>query len=151
MGMAFMETDREAEVGTLWAKARAFVQCKVEWNNWSDARLYVYIGTVGLLRQDKDLLFPNRYTLPRVPSHYLRNRNRITSGKACATGDVGVMAYPTNKTIPNVWSSDFLSRQDLFKWTLAWLLQVQQVLCFFWNKVQQILSDTCKQDELGSP
>ena len=68
-----------------------------------------------------------------MPSHYHRNRNHITPGKACANKDVGVMAYPTvlwknrarlihlcwweGTTIPNVWSSNFLSRWDLFRWT----------------------------------
>ena len=32
------------------------------------------------LEQDKDLFFPNCCASPRVPSHYLRNRNRIISG-----------------------------------------------------------------------
>ena len=49
------------------------------------------------LEQDKDLFFPNCYVSPRVPSHYLRNCNRITPGKACTTGDAGVMAYPTDE------------------------------------------------------
>jgi hypothetical protein len=42
--------------------------------------------------------------------------------------------------IPNVWMSDFLSGQDLFRMPCGKLLQVQQILL-----------DTCKQDKLGSP
>ena len=49
------------------------------------------------LERDKDLFFPNRCASPRVLLHYLRNRNHITPGKACVTGDAGVMAYPTNE------------------------------------------------------
>jgi hypothetical protein len=50
------------------------------------------------LERDKDLFFPNRCPSPRVLLHYLKNRNRITLGKACATEDAVVMAYPTNET-----------------------------------------------------
>ena len=49
------------------------------------------------LERDKDLFFPNRCVSPRVPPHYLRNCNYITPGKACVTGDAGVMAYPTDE------------------------------------------------------
>ena len=50
------------------------------------------------LERDKDLFFPNDCASPQVPSHYLRNRNRITSGNACSTGDARAMAYPTDDT-----------------------------------------------------
>ena len=49
------------------------------------------------LERDKDLFFQNRCASPWVPSHYLRNRSHITLGKACVTGDAGVMAYPTDE------------------------------------------------------
>ena len=96
------------------------------------------------LERDKDLFFPNCCASPWVPSHYLRNHNRITLGKACVTGDVGVMVYPTD---------EMARRCQMYgRWTfclgetcsdellVAWLLQVQRILL-----------DTCKQDELDSP
>ena len=96
------------------------------------------------LEQDKDLFFQNHYASPRVPSYYLRNHNRITPGKACATGYVGVMVYPTDETTQ--WYQMY-GRQTFYlvetcsdELLVAWLLQVQQ-----------ILSDPYKQDELGSP
>ena len=96
------------------------------------------------LERDKDLFFPNRCMSPRVPLHYLRNRNRITLGKACVTGDVGVMVYPTDEMARRCqmygrWTF-CLGKICSYEHLAAWLLQVQQ-----------ILSDTCKQDELDSP
>ena len=44
MGMALVASNGEAEFGTLRGEARFFAQCKVESNNGSEARLYVYIG-----------------------------------------------------------------------------------------------------------
>ena len=88
--------------------------------NWSEIKIY---------------FFPNRYALPQVPSHYLRNRNRITQGKACVTKDAGVMAYPTDETARRYqmygYQTFYLGETGLDELT-AWLLQGQQ-----------ILSDTC--------
>jgi hypothetical protein len=41
MGTALVASDEEAEFGTLRGEVRFFVQCKVESNNGSEARLYV--------------------------------------------------------------------------------------------------------------
>ena len=96
------------------------------------------------LERDKDLFFPNRYASPRVLSHYLRNHNRIAPGKACATGDAGVMAYPTDEMARRYQMygrrTFCLGETCSDELLVAWLLQVQRILL-----------DTCKQDELGLP
>ena len=59
-------------------------------------------------------------------------------------GDAGVMAYPTDETARRYQmygrQTFCLGETCLDELLTAWLLQVQQILL-----------DTCKQDELGSP
>ena len=159
MGTTFVATDGDTVVGTLWGEARTFAQCKVEWNNWncSEARLYVYTGMVGLLTWNRELFVPNHCVLPQVPSHYLRNHNHITPGKACAIEDAGVMAYPTV-----LWKIEHISSiytDETAKWYQMYRSQTfclgetcsDELIMAWLLHVQQILSYTCKQDELGSP
>ena len=89
------------------------------------------------LEQDKDLFIPNHCASPWVPSHYLRNHNHITTGKACATEDAGVKVYPTDETARRYQMYGHrtfcLSETCSDELLAAWLLQVQL-----------ISSDTCK-------